>query len=49
MTAIVLFVRDERKFNEREAERDYYKLIELGYTPEEAAFLINGVIDETVL
>ncbi|KAA8371129.1 hypothetical protein FE410_05410 [Leuconostoc carnosum] len=49
VTAIVLFIRDERKFDEREAERDYYKLIELGYTPEEAAFLINGVIDETVL
>lgn len=48
VTAIVLFIRDERKFDEREAKRDYYKLIELGYTPGEAAFLINSVIDETV-
>ncbi|MBB6432465.1 MULTISPECIES: hypothetical protein [Leuconostoc] len=45
VTAIVLFIRDERKFDEREAERDYYKLIELGYPPEEAAWKINHAME----
>jgi len=45
VTAIVLFIRDERKFDEREAERDYYKIIELGYPPEEAAWKINHAME----
>ncbi|MBZ5968877.1 hypothetical protein [Leuconostoc gasicomitatum] len=46
VTAIVLFIRDERKFDEREAERDYDKLISMGYTSEEAAWQINNAVEE---
>lgn len=46
VTAIVLFVRDERKFDEREARHDYDKLIALGYPPEEAAWQINNAVEE---
>ncbi|CUR63428.1 hypothetical protein [Leuconostoc gasicomitatum] len=42
---IVWFTYDERKFDEREAKRDYYKLIELGYPPEEAAWKINHAME----
>ena len=46
VTAIVLFVRDERKFDEREARHDYDKLIALGSPPEEAAWQINNAVEE---
>ncbi len=46
VTAIVLFVRDERKFDEREARHDYDKLISMGYTPEEAAWQINNAVED---
>ncbi|MBZ5958174.1 hypothetical protein [Leuconostoc gasicomitatum] len=40
-----LFTYDERKFDEREAQRDYDKLISMGYTPEEAAWQINNAAE----
>ncbi|MBZ5969008.1 hypothetical protein [Leuconostoc gasicomitatum] len=43
---IVWFTYDERKFDEREGRRDYYKHIENGCTPKEAAFLVNGAVEE---
>lgn len=43
---IVWFTNDERKFDEREGRRDYYKHIENGCTPKEAAFLVNGAVEE---
>ncbi|CUW10356.1 hypothetical protein C122C_0793 [Leuconostoc gelidum subsp. gasicomitatum] len=42
---IVWFTHDERKFDEREAQRDYDKLISMGYTPEEAAWQINHAVE----
>ncbi|GMA66803.1 hypothetical protein [Leuconostoc gelidum] len=42
---IVWFTHDERKFDEREAQRDYEKLISMGYTPEEAAWQINHAVE----
>ncbi|SPJ44063.1 hypothetical protein Q5R05_01935 [Leuconostoc carnosum] len=43
---IALFIWDENRFNEREAQHDYEELIKNGYTEKEAAFLINNAVED---
>lgn len=45
---VIWFMYSERKFDEREAQRDLQELINRGYTRQEAEHLVLNAVDDTV-
>jgi hypothetical protein len=43
---ILLFKYDERKFDEREAQKDVNELINKGYTKDEAIWFITNAVEK---